>query len=487
MPSVRSDRRLFGWMQRDYFRRRDLFRGWWRWPVLFAGIASLLVLGVMLLARGKRTFHAGPLSTPHAAFDRDCGLCHQTSFGTLGRLNPWSGATSVPDSACQRCHAGSRHNDHSAVKGACVDCHKEHRGHDALVRVDDRRCTGCHENLHRDDGSAPGPAYGGEAIARKVTRFDGTEAHPDFRRRRGNEGAYPDPGQVRFNHAVHLDPDGIDEIDQGQLKKQLGDGADPAGDPFRIPLPVRRRVLGCADCHRMDGEGRYAEPIAYERHCKSCHPLLARLGGDWRQPRLRELAWKFSRTPARHPSPGGSPLVVRAELRQRLADFIRSADGRAFLEAPAAPPSPLPGRDPAGSSLSEQEYAWVNRQLGRTERALLRGPGCAYCHEHVVEPDGEGLPAMRGARIPSRWWDHAKFKHVSHRMLTCTECHPAKESTKNSDVLLPGKATCVRCHDGRASVTARADCVACHAYHDPTAQRQARQTGRLRIGELSGR
>src|SRR5439155_447353 len=137
--------------------------------------------------------------------------------------------------------------------------------------------------------------------------------------------------------------------------------------------------------------------------------------------RVRERAWKFGRTPVRHPSPGGSPLTVRAELRQRLADFIRSADGRPFLETPAAPQSPLPGRDPEGSSLSEQEYAWVNRHLGTTERALLRGPGCLYCHQNV-EPlgGGDGLPLMPGARIPARWWEQAKFTHLPHRMLACT-------------------------------------------------------------------
>jgi hypothetical protein len=365
----------------------------------------------------------------------------------------------------------------------------EHRGHDALVRVDDRRCTDCHEDLHRDDGSPPGPGYGCEGIARKVHRFDVTDAHPDFRRRNGNETAYPDPGRIRFNHAVHLSPGGVEAVDQEELNKQLDEVARNAFEPLAPPFPVKKQVLDCADCHRMDAEGRYAEPIAYERHCKSCHPLLASLDGEWDVPRLRWLGWRFARTSLRHPSPGGTPLTVRAELRQRLADFIRSTNDPSLLQPRQAPPAwPLPARDPDGVSLTKDEYAWVNRQLSKTEGGVLRG--CRYCHQQMKPAmgDADGLPVMTGSSIPARWWDNANFEHAAHRMLKCVECHPAaQDSTKSSDVLLPGKATCVKCHVKSCGPAARADCAGCHSYHDPKAQRQARERGRLSIEELRKR
>jgi predicted Zn-ribbon and HTH transcriptional regulator len=61
---------------------------------------------------------------------------------------------------------------------------------------------------------------------------------------------------------------------------------------------------------------------------------------------------------------------------------------------------------------------------------------------------------------------HAKFDHEAHQLVTCTECHTqAKTSNRTEDVLLPGIATCHKCHSG-ARIAADSRCSACHDYHD---------------------
>jgi predicted CXXCH cytochrome family protein len=489
---IRPRHELANWMELDYFRRRTLFRRWRLW-LLGALVAGVLVAAGLPLVWGRRTFQAGPLSPPHALFNQDCGLCHQDSFRPLARLWPASSATSVPDSACRNCHAGSHHNDRSTM-GTCVGCHKEHRGHDALVRIDDRRCTACHAQLDQHADLPPrAPDYGTAGpYANHVRAFTaGQHDHPDFRRRQGNEANYPDPGTIQFNHAMHLDSRGVRDLDREQLEKQLKAIGEKGFDPGKLVLPSKQTVLACADCHTLDADGRYFQPISYEQHCGRCHPLSIQVVGAWKDDRQKRLAWEFARTPVRHPSPGGSPRDVRADLRQRLAEFIRGSRGDAFLVPPlAAPAVPLPDRDPPDGSLTKEQYAWVNFHLAQTERVLFDGAGgCRHCHEQITPATAtaDGLPVQAKPNVPARWWRHAVFSHASHRMLDCAECHDARGSETNRDVLLPGKQTCLRCHDARATPRARSDCIECHRYHDPKLQRPGAPEKPLTIEQALGR
>ncbi len=482
---IRPRRALAGWMELDYFRRRRLFRGW-RGLLLAAGLAGLLLVAGLAAGWGRRSFQAGPLTQAHSLFNHDCGVCHRDSFQALGRLWPGSPAVSVPDSACLACHAGSHHNG-LADRAACVSCHKEHRGHDALVRVDDRHCTACHANL--DPKGAPD--YGtAEPYAQRVVRFGTAERdHPEFRRRHGNEMVCPDPGTIRFNHAVHLAASGVRDLDRAQLDRQREAIRRKGLDPGALRAAGKQTVLGCSDCHTLDDEGRYFQPISYERHCRSCHPLSIQVVGAWKDERQRQLAWDFARTPVRHPAAGGSPRDVRAELRERLAGYIRGSGGRVFLET-AEPVRPLPDRDLPGGGLTREQHAWVNQHLKQTESVLFDGGGgCRYCHTQTVSTGAtpDGLPVLARANLPARWWQHAGFSHARHRMLECGECHAAKTSKTDRDVLLPGKQTCLKCHDAGASPSARSDCIECHRYHDPKLQRQARQQGQMTIDGLRGR
>ncbi|MFO0845403.1 MAG: cytochrome c3 family protein [Gemmataceae bacterium] len=465
MPSgFRTPRSLAAWFDLDYFRRRTLFRGWWGGLPLLAGAASLALLGLMVWAGGQRAFQAGPLSPPHALFNDRCELCHDSRFGTLSRLWRGDSVGSISDEKCLSCHAGPLHNQHAAMD-RCVGCHKEHRGHAALVRIDDRKCVACHADLKREDGSPP-------ERAAHVTAFS-QGRHPEFRVRE-------DPATVRFNHQYHL-------VDLPRYREALA-AKDDEGARRRL-RSLGAEPLTCAGCHRMDDDGRYMRPVSYNDHCRRCHPLSVGVQGEWPDKDLGAAAARFAEAPLRHPRGGETAAVVRADLRDRLTTFIQGPQGRRFLDAvpPAKPGRRLPW-PPPDAARPEKEYAWVDAHLDQTERALYLGSGgCLLCHAEArqKDPPGDRLPRLLPPKVPNRWWDGARFRHDAHRMLDCQQCHNALASTLSRDVLLPGIDTCLKCHDrGARRGSARADCVECHAYHDPAAQREAREGGKWAIEEL---
>lgn len=451
MPSTfRSPRSLAAWLELDYFRRRGLFRGWWGGSLVAALVASLVAFGVMLQASGKKTFQAGPLSTPHAMFQDRCDLCHEDNGTTLTRLWRGNGVSSVPDHKCQACHEGSHHNPGHAEMGTCVSCHREHRGHAALVRIPDTQCTACHDKLRRSDGSASD--YADHAVS-----FDSRGGHPPFRRWSGSEEK--DPGTLKFDHAVHL-------VEAGVLVQHA---------------PEKYEKLECNACHESDSAGRYMKPISFDAHCKKCHPLSVQIDG--------KIVPKGSMS-VRHPGKAESPAAVRAGLRDRLTELIRSDLGPQLLDPrrqKAAPRFPYP---PESAPVAERQFAWVGNQLAESERILFDGAGgCKYCHtvEEPAASRADGLPVLSLSNIRDRWWDHAKFKHDTHRMLNCEECHKARNSTKTADILLPGIDLCAKCHDAKAShATARSDCVECHVYHDPALQKKGREK-KMTLEEVLGK
>src|ERR1035438_7100471 len=66
----------------------------------------------------------------------------------------------------------------------------------------------------------------------------------------------------------------------------------------------------------------------------------------------------------------------------------------------------------------------------------------------------------------TQWMKNAWFDHKAHQLVDCTECHTeARKSQKTEDVLLPGIATCQKCHSGGQNA-AVSQCYECHVYHD---------------------
>jgi hypothetical protein len=351
--------------------------------------------------------------------------------------------------------AGPLSAPHAMFNDRCDACHDRNgatltrlwRG-DSVGSVSDDACRKCHEGAHHHERSPVGRCVachkehrGHAALARiddrkcvechrelsGITAFAESQ-HPPFRET-------TDPGTLRFNHQAHL--------------------ASPKVDPR----------LDCSDCHKPDAAGRSMLPVTYDPHCARCHPITVKLGGE-----------QDDALP--HPRKGGSAADVRAEIRDRLARFIAAPGGERFLKARGEQGRlPLPATAPR----EEREFAWVGREAAELERVVLEGGGgCRYCH--AVVPT-ERLPAILPPAVPDRWWTKATFRHDAHRMMRCEECHPAAASARTGDVLLPTMETCLACHDRAvARGAARADCVECHAYHDPKAPRAP--TERMTLDEI---
>ena len=60
---------------------------------------------------------------------------------------------------------------------------------------------------------------------------------------------WKDKAQIALNHQVHLNPAGI--------PRQPGD--------------KQLVVMRCEDCHQLDSQRRYMQPIAFDKHCANCH------------------------------------------------------------------------------------------------------------------------------------------------------------------------------------------------------------------------
>jgi hypothetical protein len=465
MPSpLRHPKTLADWLEFDAHRRPRLLRRLWLWAVLAAFLASGGVAAWALLPANRKALQAGPVSTAHAMLD--CSQCHTEALRTAGRLVRFDPHhRSVPDSACQKCHSGAVHHTTQVEEWACVSCHREHRGRPALVAVDDRHCTSCHRDLKRNDGQV-------SPYKRDITAFSPGN-HPDYRLFQSAGGI--DPGGLIFTHKHHLD------LDLGQLAEKRDRDVRLSGKPYRdLPLEERERRKGkmeCQDCHQPAADGRYMQPIRYAAHCQGCHPIRARIDVAG-QAGLEGLARRFNAEPLPHPSPAQSAEVVRGDLRDRLTRFILAPENAAFLRA-APPPLPPPrlglgARHTAGLDLTKEQFDWVNLRQVEAERQVFESPGgCRQCHVPAgARPDG--LPEYRPSNILERWHAHGEFKHHSHRMLACAECHEkAATSTTASDVLLPKMDTCFRCHE-KGKGGARSTCVECHRYHNQGEQRKFR-------------
>jgi hypothetical protein len=379
-----------------------------------------------------RAFEPGPVSTAHAMFGHDCGRCHIHSRSqSLTTLVSGAAFSPVPDQACVVCHAGMEHHaplrDRTAAK--CVDCHREHRDRVHLASVAERQCTVCHDDLNdtarerrnfvRSIGSwAAHPEF---AVLRSTTAEEepGPE-HGVHRVAQEVDGQWRDRAQLELNHAVHLDPRGL------------------------LQLDGKRRRLECNACHSPDQATGYMSPINYEQHCASCHG--------------NQLLFDQTGFPGKQ-APHTDAAGVRGALREFFAGQIETDRPRPEPLLPTMRASP-------------GDEAQINARLSDASRVLFeqKGTGCRYCHTGVDLAEGQWQVAP--AVIPDRWLTQSRFRHDSHRMLTCVACHQkVEQSSETADILLPGIESCRQCHQQRsllqltASGAARADCSECHVYH----------------------
>lgn len=443
-------------------------------------VAPFVGVGVLshMKIHADQQWSAGPLSKAHAFLETDCKACHTHAF------------VAVRDVACKACHLNSadpalvaKAQDNARRRGSpfqpvlimdhgrpdyllqgtpsppdlggkvslgfaklfnhptgrCASCHIEHappHGQgpvaDKPLRVAAETCEGCHTGLkdrlsgagrHIDFGDAPS-----------------WEKHPAFRVQLLNETA---PGKfavtrtafapglketsgLTFSHQQHLDPLG------GVARQAMG-------------LPRYGKALDCQACHQPLAGGGY-RPIDMKKDCADCHSLAyARIGGV-----LQYL-------------PHGSERLV-------LAAFDRNAGAAARGGSDRQRPgmiAPTPGGAPSAGALSAYRAA------------ISKGGVCFGCHEVGMplagQPDVERVQ-LNNSYMPKGDFNHAipahnEFNAQHAPAAKCADCHAAKTSTSATEVLMPGKDTCEKCHAAKPQVakelTGGTTCESCHSFHTP--------------------
>jgi hypothetical protein len=228
------------------------------------------------------------------------------------------------------------------------------------------------------------------------------------------------------------------------------------------------------------------QPIVYEKHCRDCHPL--------RFSRRLALAGAADPTDHDYNLPHEKPEIVRGVMRERLiADYARRHAGAPLQSQPKLD-SRLPNRKPPPS---QQQWDWVEEELGGLETAFFRMPtsdgaahpgnACLKCHESgLVAPNASAAFTIRPPGIPTRWMPHSRFRHDRHLNINCIECHQSRGgeavaagassqanllgSNTVQDILMPNMEKCQTCHGATSGSLAgfrpaRKNCTECHAYH----------------------
>ena len=208
------------------------------------------------------------------------------------------------------------------------------------------------------------------------------------------------------------------------------------------------------------GSGAYMLPITYEVHCLACHPLT-------------------------FDSKKETVAVPHRLQPDHIHDFLRGfyanealSENPAFFERRVPSKRPLPGKVALDEDVTLRKA--IADKVVLAEKTLYLGKRtCGECH-HYEEPGLISPKRIVPTKVPTIWFEHAKFDHLPHRSVTCRECHPKAYgtdgsgkmthtgSTLSSDILIPGIDNCLRCHapSTKSAGGARFDCVECHRYHN---------------------
>ncbi len=477
MSSNRTSRELAERVEIEFHRRPNQLRHVAWWTSLLAGFVSAVSLAFAFAHGDYRIFDAGPLSTPHKMFENDCAKCHK-NWAPLRRLvNLDNNIHSVDNKLCTTCHDGPVHHNNQIPAHhniSCAFCHREHHGDQDLTRMSNLHCILCHSDLKTTHGPS-------KTFARTIDLFDSEGGHPEFAvhrlwatdseqttlgeshaaqsvmsyfQRQGETTArWQDRARIRFNHAAHLK----EERKNGKLVYGL------VGQDVQFTDLSR----SCQTCHLLDAERRYILPINYEQHCAECHPLF----------------FDNQNFPGKE-VPHHEPELVRGFLTDLYT--LQTLDGRKpIFQAQPEIVRRIPGRQfrqelTAEEAQSVKARVQAAERVARTHSHTLFGyeaeGGCRYCHT-VKQPLGTKNWHIEPPNIPVRWMSHSRFRHDSHRFMSCTSCHTGVVNSKSTgEVLLPSIKVCLQCHTSKPSTEmatawgsitgARTECVECHTYHD---------------------
>ncbi len=363
---------------------------------------------------------AGPVHGKHASTSTDCENCHTKLF------------TRVQDNACLECHTANRHiaPPAGAVLGEqrCASCHLEHNEPPSLVKRHQGLCAGCHADM--PDGSPfedasdfldAHPRFKVSLLQQSIEA--GSDTEWNLQHVVLSEARELDRSNLKFDHAVHLDEEGI-------------------------VTPNGRRVVQCVDCHVPEPGGARMKPIAMDEYCSDCHALT------------------FDADDPDREVPHGEPEGVVQVLIEYYSARLLGGD-------PDAGPQRLrrPGRELTRAD-RDKAAAEARVQAMRIAEDLFERRACINCHE-VSDSGNEQMPwRVKPVRLTESFFPHANFSHAAHdtEVTSCDGCHSASTSTSSNDVLIPGIETCRDCHGSgsarrNGSSQTASTCIMCHSFH----------------------
>jgi hypothetical protein len=204
------------------------------------------------------------------------------------------------------------------------------------------------------------------------------------------------------------------------------------------------------------------QPISFEAHCQECHSLQF----DVRNPDFQ--------------LPHGEAQLVRTFLRTLPAQYAELARQKRGLtnetrinEFAVQQVRQLLTQFPNSQELERSVFFTKDPYKGLQQNdagSRAKYSGCAFCHE-VKQAAGISYPTAEITKpvMIERWLPHANFNHAKHALVaSCRECHVAAQSSQlTSDVLIPAKESCVRCHSPGGIARKASECATCHLYHSP--------------------
>jgi hypothetical protein len=461
---VRTTKKLAQRIDLNYFKRPTPLKRVKFWLSIALPAFALLWIAWRGFSGDQRVYSSGRMSKAHAVLEKECAACHVQKAGQF--------SAEPADSACLACHDGPIHHAVSAVgenHPACAECHTEHKGRIDIAAASSQSCAECHADLAGEHGPSQYAAH--------IHNFK--DGHPEFAalRKNGPNGGRV-PNTVMVNHAIHMKP--IRRGPNGpNVQLECGNchhpfSADPDltySDPtYRaasVSYTFNDKVQPSPELRPpKPASGReLMAPVRFADACAGCHQLT--------------FDKRFESG-----VPHDEPKVVRAFLLKKFQEYI--AGHPAELRIASNSDRDLTGKSAAPAFRTLTPAQWVEERTSDAEELLWRKT-CVQCHVLSIRlMDGEPaprivpwlrtpddyrpvlrpLPDIAPVMTARRWMPHARFDHDAHRGFTCISCHEkALTSTEASDVLLPGIATCQKCH-APGPEHAESRCFECHTYHD---------------------
>jgi predicted CXXCH cytochrome family protein len=361
---------------------------------------------------------AGPVHSAHSAVSADCRKCHVNVFER------------VPDAACMDCHTVSRHVSGQAhtVLGErrCASCHLEHNEPPQLVRQHQDLCADCHRRLSQDvplenasDFLLDHPGF--KVSLLQPQKSESGDVDWSVQHLLLSDAGSADRSNLKFDHAVHLDPAGI---------------VTPSG----------RRLVECAECHQPEPGGARMRPIRMVDHCATCHAL------------------SFDPDDPRRTVEHGKPEAVLQTLIEYYSARLLGDEADESEQRLRRPGRALTRAD------RDRAAAEARVQAMQVAEDLFERRACVNCHEVTRTKDRRAPWRVEPVRLTKRFFPHANFSHKAHDTSRCSSCHAAVESTQSADVLIPAIDTCRGCHGSaverrNTASQAPSTCIMCHSFH----------------------